>query len=128
MAERLFVYGTLHPDRAPKEIADIVSRFRHVGYGTIRGVRYELDDYPAVVLKSRSAEEIPGEIFVLPSDSSALARLDEYEEYQPDDPAHSLFRRMKTAVTFDDGTQQECWVYAYNGPLPKTRARSRIAA
>ena len=45
MAERLFVYGTLHPDRAPKEIADIVSHFRRVGHGTIRGVRYELADY-----------------------------------------------------------------------------------
>jgi len=128
MAERLFVYGTLHPDRAPEEIADIVRRFRHLGHGTIRGTRYEFADYPAVILKSHSTEKIPGEIFALPSDGSALARLDAYEEYQPENPANSLFQRLKTSVTLDDGTQQECWVYAYNGPLPKTRLRNRVRA
>ena len=128
MAERLFVYGTLHPDRAPKEISDIVRRFRHLGHGTIRGIRYELNDFPAVILNSRSKEEVPGEVFALPGGVSTLARLDEYEEFLPNNPSRSLFRRIKTSVSLDDGSQQECWVYAYNGPLPKTKTRSRVSA
>jgi len=125
MPERLFVYGTLHPDRAPKEVSDIVRRFRHLGHGTIRGVRYEFSDFPAVVLNARSKQQVPGEVFALPAGASALKRLDAYEEFVPGDPTRSLFNRTKTSVTLEDGTQQECWVYAYNGPIPKSKGRNR---
>jgi len=118
MSDRLFVYGTLHPDRAPSEIADIVKNFRRLGSGTIKGRLYQFGEYPGLVLNARPNEKIEGEIFALPSDPAALARLDEYEEYRPDDPERSLFKRQKVTVTSRNGSRLMCWVYVYNRKLP----------
>ena len=45
-ADELFVYGTLRPERAPAEIADVV---RLVGGGTVQGRLLELGGYPGLV-------------------------------------------------------------------------------
>ena len=50
MPQHLFVYGTLHPDRAPAEIAHAVRHLREIGPATLRGTRYDLGDYPGVVI------------------------------------------------------------------------------
>lgn len=119
MASRLFVYGTLHPDRAPEEISDVVKNLQHMGTGTIRGKLYDLGDYPAAVVNRNANGKISGSVFALPDDPKALASLDEYEEFTPSDPANSLFIRTKRMVTLADGSRRLCWVYLYNGQLPK---------
>lgn len=118
MADQLFVYGTLHPDHAPPEIANAVKMLTPLGHGTIRGKLYDLGDYPAVVLPNRR-HRIPGSVFALPDDSETLPRLDEYEEFKPSDPDNSLFVRTKRTVTLDDGSRRRCWVYLYNRELPQ---------
>lgn len=122
MAEQLFVYGTLHPQRAPAEIADVVKKLRPVGNGTIRGRLFNFGDYPGVILDTASKDRVHGTVFILPEDSDALARLDNYEEYDPNDPARSLFKRRKTKVTFADGSIRQCWIYVYNQPVPQKAA------
>jgi gamma-glutamylcyclotransferase (GGCT)/AIG2-like uncharacterized protein YtfP len=117
MPDHLFIYGTLHPTRAPGEIADVVQRMTSEGRGTIRGRLYDLGEYPGVVLDDTTKERVPGEVFTLPSESNALARLDDYEEYHPQHPESSLFRRIETTVTLQNGGQRVCWVYVYNRPL-----------
>jgi gamma-glutamylcyclotransferase (GGCT)/AIG2-like uncharacterized protein YtfP len=112
MSDLLFIYGTLHPDRAPAEIASAVRRLVPHARGTIRARLYNLGAYPGVILDATAAP-IPGEVFLVP-EAATLARLDAYEDYRPADPANSLFLREKTVVTFDDGTTQVCWVYTYN--------------
>ena len=114
MSDHLFVYGTLLPDRAPYEIADIVKDFKRLGRGTIQGKLYNLGAYPGVVLDTRSKERIEGDIFVLPPSPEALACLDEYEEYRPNDPERSLFTRQRVQVTFQNGSRLLCWIYVYN--------------
>jgi gamma-glutamylcyclotransferase (GGCT)/AIG2-like uncharacterized protein YtfP len=118
MPELLFVYGTLHPDRAPAEIAEAARRLRYVAAGTISGRRYELGSYPGVVLTEEAAETVRGEVFEVP-DAKTLALLDVYEDYRRDDVAGSLFVRVETTVTLDGGASLRCWVYVYHGMLPR---------
>jgi gamma-glutamylcyclotransferase (GGCT)/AIG2-like uncharacterized protein YtfP len=113
----LFIYGTLHPDRAPAEIADAARGLRPVGPGTIRGKLYDLGEYPGVMLDPSTSETIHGEVFAVP-DAETLARLDRYEDYRPEDASNSLFLRVQTTVTLDAGSTEVCWVYVYNRELP----------
>jgi len=117
MENRLFVYGTLRPGHAPAEIADVVAAFKPVGKGTIQGKLYDFGDYPGAVLDHETSE-VHGEVFDLPDDPDALARLDAYEEFHPRNPEGSLFRRVRTTVTLLNGSSETCWVYVYNRDLP----------
>lgn len=112
--EYLFVYGTLHPERAPREIAEVARRLRPVGTGWIRARRYELGVFPGVVLDEGSRAD--GELFAVP-DAETLALLDAYEDYRAGDLVGSLFVRAETTVMMRDG-ERGCWVYVYNQALP----------
>ena len=113
----LFVYGTLHPEKAPDEISATVKRFKRVGEGTIRGHFEQMSDYPTVRIGTRRASKVPGTVFEIPSDPEVLQDLDTYEEFKADDPAQSLFVRRKVNVSLSDGAKVRCWVYVYNRPL-----------
>ena len=117
MPKHLFVYGTLHPDRAPAEIADVIRPLREVGVGMISGTKYDLGDYPGVVQHPGSEDKVEGTIFAMPDDADLLAALDRYEDYRPGDPANSLFLRVQLPVTLADATLLDCWVYLYNQPI-----------
>ena len=56
---------------------------------------------------------------------AVLAALDEIEGYRPDQPDASLYTRVETPVTFDDGHVANAWVYFYNAPLGRAQ---RIAS
>jgi len=114
----LFVYGTLHPDRAPKEIRSTVNKMVPIGPGTIAGNLHDLGEYPALTLDGKKNHRVQGTVFALPDDPEFLKELDSYEGYLPGDPANSLFVRSKQLVTLDDGTSHYCWVYIYNRILP----------
>ena len=112
MPTTLFLYGTLHPDRAPAEIAPVARRLKPIGRGTIRARLYNLGEYPGAILDP-VGPEVPGEVFLVP-DATTLSALDAYEGYRPGSPTDSLFLRTKTVVTFDDDSRKSCWVYVYN--------------
>jgi gamma-glutamylcyclotransferase (GGCT)/AIG2-like uncharacterized protein YtfP len=120
MPDFLFVYGTLHPDRAPAAILPTVRRLQSLGPATVRGTLYHLGDYPGLL--------IPGPV-QLPTDTGALASLDAYEDFRPADPVGSLFVRIRTPATLPGGDHQTCWVYVYNQYIPNDiqpeRERSR---
>jgi gamma-glutamylcyclotransferase (GGCT)/AIG2-like uncharacterized protein YtfP len=118
MPSLLFIYGTLHPDRAPAEIADAACRLTPVGTATVRARLYNLGAYPGAVLDPATAP-ISGELFTVP-DAETLARLDWYEDYRPADPDNSLYLRVETTATLADGSELACWVYVYNGEPPTT--------
>jgi gamma-glutamylcyclotransferase (GGCT)/AIG2-like uncharacterized protein YtfP len=113
MSALLFIYGTLHPDRAPREIAAAARRLKSVGPATIRGHRFDLGEYPGVVLDA-TGPPISGELFTVP-DAVTLAALDAYEDFRPADPTGSLFLRVETTAATPDGSLLTCWVYVYNG-------------
>jgi gamma-glutamylcyclotransferase (GGCT)/AIG2-like uncharacterized protein YtfP len=113
----LFIYGTLHPDRAPAEIAAAARRLTSHGPATIHARLYNLGAYPGVLLDP-TASPIPGELFAVPDDAT-LSALDAYEDYRPSSPAASLFLRVETAATTPDGAHHPCWVYVYNRQVPR---------
>ena len=114
MKRHLFVYGTLHPDRAPDEIREIVSKMVPIGPGTIAGTLHDLGEYPGLTLDGGKKQRVRGTIFALPDDPEVLRQIDEYEGYFPAEPEDSLFIRSKRLITLDDGTRRLCWVYIYN--------------
>ncbi len=117
MAQLLFVYGTLYPDRAPEEIHSVVRRMTPVGQGTILGQLHDLGEYPALVINGTRNQRTPGSVFALPDDPQILPALDPYEDFRPEDPPNSLFLRSKRTVTLADGKRKRCWVYLYNQVL-----------
>jgi gamma-glutamylcyclotransferase (GGCT)/AIG2-like uncharacterized protein YtfP len=118
MSEHLFLYGTLLPSEAPKEIASIVKRFRRLGSAHVRGRLYDFGEFPGAVLDPSSRTIIHGELVVLPSDGRILQELDRYEEFDPSDPKRSLFVRKKAMVQMANGSSREGWIYVYN-KLPR---------
>jgi gamma-glutamylcyclotransferase (GGCT)/AIG2-like uncharacterized protein YtfP len=114
----LFIYGTLHPDRAPADIADVARSLDFVSSGTLRGRLYDLGDYPGLILDDTpDAPTISGDIFAVP-DGQTLAAIDTYEQFRPADPSNSLFDRTHAIVTLADGSQQSCSVYVYSRMTP----------
>ena len=117
MGDLLFVYGTLHPERAPAEIAETVRRLEPVGAATIRGRMLDLGEYPGVLPDEGGT--VSGCLFALPGTSGEAAELwaalDAYEGYIPEDEPGSLFVRRKITAIRTDQTQVECWVYGWNG-------------
>jgi gamma-glutamylcyclotransferase (GGCT)/AIG2-like uncharacterized protein YtfP len=123
MPHPLFIYGTLHPDRAPAAIASTARLLEPAGRATIRGILYNFGEYPGVILSAEGdgSETVAGELFNIPEGPNAeaiLARLDAYEDFHPSDPEASLFLRQRTLATLEGGesagTQVACWVYTYN--------------
>ena len=125
MPNPLFIYGTLHPNRAPATIASTARLLKSFGgsnnRATIQGRLLDLGAYPGVVLSDDPADVVLGELFELPDDPAILARLDDYEDFRPSDPAASLFLRQQAFATLRDGpdagTEIACWVYTYNQPV-----------
>lgn len=112
----IFVYGTLHPDRAPEEIVRVARRLELIGEGKIAARKYQFRHYPAIVLDA--AGEVAGHVFRVP-DTALWADLDAYERYHPTRHDTSLFLRKRATVTMADGSALEAWVYVYARPLPK---------
>jgi len=133
MSEHLFVYGTLLPSEAPKEIASIIKRFRRLGSAQVRGRLYDFGEFPGAVLDASSRSTIHGELVLLP-DGPILDALDRYEEFDPLDPKKSLFIRKKAKIRMANGTSREGWIYVYNrhpGKAKRVRGgdylRSKVA-
>src|SRR5690348_2126047 len=113
MADYIFFYGTLLPERAPAEISGAVQRLKRVGRGVVKGELFNLGAYPGAKLDPGARTTIKGEVFEIPSDRSLLRELDRYEGFQPSRRANSLFIRKRFPVRLHDRTLR-CWIYEYN--------------
>ncbi len=102
---RLFVYGTLRREAAPRVLRPHLARARRMGGGRLPGRLYDLGDYPGAVPDEGCGAWVVGEVLTLPPDPALLARLDHYEDGD--------FRRVVRRVWLDDGSSCPCWVYAY---------------
>lgn len=113
MSDYLFIYGTLIPELAPKEIAPAVRKLEYVGDGSVSGTLYDLGDYPGIKLEPATRRRVRGRLFRVPSDED-LKKLDEFEEYNPRRPRSSLYTRKLVNVRLDNGKKVRAWIYEYN--------------
>lgn len=114
VAQHLFAYGTLQPGLIPPELAPLMAGISVIARGSVPGVLYDLGGYPGAVLDPRAESRIQGVVYRLPEEPSALAQLDDYEEYDPAAPGESLFRRILHSVTTANHGNLDCWIYVYN--------------
>jgi gamma-glutamylcyclotransferase (GGCT)/AIG2-like uncharacterized protein YtfP len=117
----LFVYGTLRRKHAPPEITDVVNSLELVSEASVPGNIFDLGEYPGAVFEPNSQSIVHGEVFKLPNNPKILRKLDNYEEFKPENPEKSLFiREVATALT-GDGQYLNCWVYRINSQFLKKR-------
>ena len=89
----------------------------------MKGARCEFGRYHAAVPASDG--RVVGERHRMVDPGGVRDALDESEGYRPSQPDASLYTRVETAVTLDDGRVESAWVYFYNAPLGQAQ---RIAS
>jgi gamma-glutamylcyclotransferase (GGCT)/AIG2-like uncharacterized protein YtfP len=114
MTERVFFYGTLMTGFNRRLRIGVDSKLRYVGRGSIEAILFDLGIYPAAV---PGEGRVWGELFETDEPDLVLAGLDSIEGYRPGDPEHSLYTRVESPVTLEDGRTLPAWVYFYNAPL-----------
>lgn len=86
------------------------------GRGTIRAALFDLGIYPAAIPADDNSK-VWGEVYETSDAPSVLNVLDEIEGYRPNEPDRSLYTRVLTDVTLEDGRVEQAWAYFYNAPL-----------
>ena len=86
-----------------------------MGRGWISAALFDLGIYPAAIPASEG--QVWGEVHQMLDPGDVLTTLDEFEGFNAQAPDASLYRRVETPVTFDDGHTERAWVYFYNAPL-----------
>ena len=115
--EKIFVYGTLRKGFPLHKYLSDKAEF--IGAGSIRGVLYDLGDYPGVLPSNEG--EVHGELYELENGSTHLNVLDRVEGYDPTNPQKSLFVRSLADVSLPDKKTTKAWVYFLPSKPPKGR-------
>ena len=92
------------------------AKLRYAGRGTIRAKLFDLGIYPAAV-PAEDQSVVWGEAYETDDPAGVLSTLDEIEGYRPNEPERSLYTRVLTDVTLEDGRVKPAWAYFYNAPL-----------
>ena len=115
MAEFVFFYGTLMTpfNRPGRQRVD--QHLAYTGRGSISAALFDLGIYPAAVPATEG--RVWGEVYEMLSPAIVLPVLDEIEGYRATEPEASLYNRVKTPVTLEDGPTVDAFAYFYNAPL-----------
>jgi gamma-glutamylcyclotransferase (GGCT)/AIG2-like uncharacterized protein YtfP len=115
MSELVFFYGTLMTPFNRIGRLRIDQHLIPVGRGSISATLFDLGIYPAAVPSSDG--QVWGEVYEATQPFVVLQTLDELEGYRPGEPEASLYTRVITPVTLEDGRIVHAWAYFYNAPL-----------
>jgi gamma-glutamylcyclotransferase (GGCT)/AIG2-like uncharacterized protein YtfP len=115
MTDLVFFYGTLMSGFDRPGRAKVDAKLTPQGRGSIRAALFDLGIYPAATPASEG--HVWGEVYRMVDVDTVLSALDEIEGFRPGEPDSSLYTRVETPVTFDDGRVATAWVYFYNAPL-----------
>ena len=124
MADFVFFYGTLMTPFNRPGRQRVEPKLSFAGRGSINAALFDLGIYPAAI-PTHDAGTVRGEVYEIHDSASVLAALDEIEGYRAAEPERSLYTRVQTDVTLDDGRVQQAWAYFYNAPLGRAQ---RIAS
>lgn len=121
--EFLFVYGTLRQAHQNPMARVLEHEARYVGQGHIRGVLYDLGEYPGAVCIEEGNQRVYGDLYGIPDRSNLLAIMDDYEGIAQPHSSYNEYRRVTTnVVIMPDKKILKAWVYEYIGNsanLPK---------
>jgi gamma-glutamylcyclotransferase (GGCT)/AIG2-like uncharacterized protein YtfP len=95
------------------------SKLQAEGLGWIPATLFDLGIYPAAIPASDA--RVWGEVHRMTNVDAVLSALDELEGFRPSEPDASLYTRIETPVTFDDGHVATAWAYFYNAPLGRAQ-------
>lgn len=113
---QLFVYGSLRKGFHHPAYRYISDHFHFVGEGKVKGLLYNMGEYPAA-LPTKEEQYIIGELYAINDPGEfgwAIAQLDDYEGVNPTEGEPALYRRDVVAVLHNNLTT-EAWVYWYGG-------------
>lgn len=112
----LFVYGTLMKKCKRNEWSNFLQKnARYIGEARIKGDLYKVDFYPGLV---KSESVVHGEVYEIKDRSYVFHYLDQYEDFNAENPEHSLYLRERSEVVLEkSGEKKEAWVYYYNRPI-----------
>jgi len=116
----VFFYGTLMTPFNRPGRQRVSSKLRFTGRGTIHAALFDLGIYPAAV-PTNDGSRVWGEVYEATDPPAVLAALDEIEGYRANEPERSLYTRVLTEVTFEDGSVRQAWAYFYNAPLGRAQ-------
>jgi gamma-glutamylcyclotransferase (GGCT)/AIG2-like uncharacterized protein YtfP len=118
--DHVFFYGTLmSPFNRPGRLR-ITPKLSFTGRGSIRAALFDLGIYPAAV-PADDQSLVWGEVYETRDPAAVLAALDEIEGHRPNEPERSLYTRILTEVTLEDGRSARAWAYFYNAPLGRAQ-------
>ena len=92
----------------------LVRYARWVGEATFQGTLFSLGSYPGAVPSLHPANQVKGDVYEVLEAAPLFARLDDYEDYFPENPAASLYLRQVHDVELVSGQRINSWVYVYN--------------
>ncbi len=114
--EYLFVYGTLR-EQFGNELHKIIAKNSDfAGMATYQGELYMVAEFPGIVPSETSENEVVGEVYKVNQPEKLLGILDDYEEYDPNNEADSLYVRKKIEINLE-GKKVKAWGYIYNKSL-----------
>ena len=119
MTDLVFFYGTLMSGFRRQGRARLDLQLRPVGTGWIHAALFDLGIYPAAVPADDT--RVWGEVHQMLDTDAVLSALDEIEGYSVSEPDTSLYTRVVTPLTFEDGRVAPVWAYFYNAPLGRAQ-------
>jgi gamma-glutamylcyclotransferase (GGCT)/AIG2-like uncharacterized protein YtfP len=111
----LFVYGTLL--QHGNEFAEYLNQHcKFISTGKIKGVLYDIGEYPGALTDSNERIYIYGNIFRMDDTEAILKVIDDYEGIGElyDHPQEYI--REQVDILTDNGSMS-CWMYIYNLPV-----------
>ena len=119
MTDLVFFYGTLMSGFKRRGRERLDSKLQPEGRGWIAATLFDLGIYPAAIPASDG--RVRGEVHRMLDVDAVLTVLDEIEGFRPSEPDTSLYMRVETPVTLDDGRVTTAWAYFYNAPLGRAQ-------
>jgi gamma-glutamylcyclotransferase (GGCT)/AIG2-like uncharacterized protein YtfP len=119
VSEHVFFYGTLMTPFNRPGRQRVNPKMAYAGRGHIRAALFDLGIYPAAIPSDDS--QVWGELYEMLDPIVVLDALDEIEGYRAAEPERSLYTRVRTDVTLEDGRRTPAWAYFYNAPLGRAQ-------
>jgi gamma-glutamylcyclotransferase (GGCT)/AIG2-like uncharacterized protein YtfP len=114
----LFVYGSLRKGFQNPVFNYIHDYFDFVGNARVKGLLYDMGDYPAAV-PSQDERFIVGELYSIkhPDEFAwAIGQLDDYEGISPEPGEQASYRRELVTV-YVENRPVKAWIYWYAGDV-----------